>query len=186
MTFTETALPGAFVIEPEVIKDERGFFARLWSEREFAAHGLESRLVECNASFNIKKGTLRGMHFQIAPYAQAKLVCCLRGSIYDVMIDLRRDSPTFREWFAVDLSASNRLMLYVPKGLAHGFQTLEDNTEVFYQMSEVYSVEHASGVRWNDPAFGIEWPAEERTIIHRDATYPNFDATATILAAEKI
>lgn len=178
MTFTETALPGAFVIEPELIKDERGFFARIWSEVEFAEHGLESRLVECNSSFNLKKGTLRGMHYQLAPYAQAKLVSCLRGSIYDVIIDLRRESPTFKKWVGVQLSASTRLMLYVPKGLAHGFQTLENETEVFYQMSEVYSVEHAAGVRWNDPAFGIEWPADERTIIHRDATYPDFNATA--------
>jgi dTDP-4-dehydrorhamnose 3,5-epimerase len=175
MTFTETALPGAFVIEPELIKDKRGFFARTWSEKEFAEHGLESRLVECNASFNMKKGTLRGMHYQLPPYAQAKLVWCLRGSIYDVIIDLRRDSPTFRKWVAVDLSSSNRLMLYVPKGLAHGFQTLEDHTEVFYQMSEVYAAESASGVRWNDPAFSITWPADPRTIIDRDQNYPDFN-----------
>jgi dTDP-4-dehydrorhamnose 3,5-epimerase len=175
MTFTETALPGAFVIEPELIKDERGFFSRIWSDKEFAEHGLESRMVQCNASFNLKKGTLRGMHYQLAPYAQAKLVCCIRGSIYDVIIDLRRDSPTFRKWVAVDLSASNRLMLYVPKGLAHGFQTLEDNTEIFYQMSEVYAPESASGVRWNDPAFSISWPADTRTIIDRDQNYPDFN-----------
>ncbi|HMJ24674.1 MAG TPA: dTDP-4-dehydrorhamnose 3,5-epimerase [Pyrinomonadaceae bacterium] len=184
MIFTETALPGAFIVEPELIKDERGFFTRLWSEEEFAEHGLETRLVQCNASFNIKKGTLRGMHFQMAPYAQAKLVSCLRGSVYDVIIDLRRESPTFKKWVGVQLSASNRLMLYVPKGLAHGFQTLEDETEVFYQMSEVYSVEHVAGVRWNDPAFAIQWPADERTIIHRDATYPDFSETAASLAAE--
>ena len=175
MTFTETALPGAFVIEPELIKDERGFFSRIWSEKEFAEHGLESRLVQCNASFNLTKGTLRGMHYQLPPYAQAKLVWCLRGSIYDVIIDLRRDSPTFRKWVAVDLSSSNRLMLYVPKGLAHGFQTLEDNTEVFYQISEVYAPESASGVRWNDPAFSITWPADPRTIIDRDQNYPDFN-----------
>ena len=175
MTFTETALPGAFVIKPELIKDERGFFARTWSEKEFAEHGLESRLVECNASLNLKKGTLRGMHYQLAPFAQAKLVCCLRGSIYDVIIDLRRDSPTFKKWVAMDLSASNRLMLYVPKGLAHGFQTLEDSAEVFYQMSEVYAPESANGVRWNDPAFSISWPADTRTIIDRDQNYPDFN-----------
>jgi len=176
MTFTETALAGAFVIKPEMIKDERGFFARVWSEKEFAEHGLESRLVECNASFNLKKGTLRGMHYQLAPFAQAKLVSCLRGSIYDVIIDLRGNSPTFKKWVAVDLSANNRLMLYVPKGLAHGFQTLEDNTEVFYQMSEVYVPESASGVRWNDPAFGIEWPEDVRIIIARDTEYADFRA----------
>lgn len=184
MIFTETELPGAFIVEPELIKDERGFFTRLWSEEEFAAQGLETRVVQCNASFNIKKGTLRGMHFQVAPYAQAKFVSCLRGSIYDVIIDLRRESPTFKKWVGVQLSASNRLMLYVPKGLAHGFQTIEKETEVFYQMSDVYSVEHAAGVRWNDPAFAIEWPADERTIIHRDATYPDFNVTAASLAAE--
>lgn len=175
MIFTETALPGAFVIEPELFRDERGFFSLIWSEKEFAEHGLESRLVQCNVSFNLKKGTLRGMHYQLAPYTQAKLVWCLRGSIYDVIIDLRRDSPTFRKWVAVDLSASNRLMLYVPKGMAHGFQTLEDNTEVFYQMSEVYAPESASGVRWNDPAFSITWPADPRTIIDRDQNYPDFN-----------
>jgi dTDP-4-dehydrorhamnose 3,5-epimerase len=175
MRFIETKLKGAFVIEPELLEDKRGFFSRIWSEKEFAEHGLESRLVQCNASFNLKKGTLRGMHYQLAPYAQAKLVCCIRGSIYDVIIDLRRDSPTFRKWVAVDLSASNRLMLYVPKGLAHGFQTLEDNTEVFYQMTEVYAPESASGVRWNDPAFSITWPADTRTIIDRDQNYPDFN-----------
>jgi dTDP-4-dehydrorhamnose 3,5-epimerase len=175
MTFTETALAGAFVIKPELIKDERGFFARVWSEKEFGEHGLESRLVECDASFNLKKGTLRGMHYQVAPHAQAKLVSCVRGSIYDVVIDLRRNSPTFKKWVATDLSASNRLMLYVPKALAHGFQTLEDNTEVFYQMSEVYVPESARGVRWNDPAFSIPWPADTRTIVERDQNYPDFD-----------
>jgi dTDP-4-dehydrorhamnose 3,5-epimerase len=174
MIFTETALKGAFIIEPELIKDERGFFARTWSEREFAEHGLASRLTECNISFNRKKGTLRGMHYQLAPYAQAKLVCCFRGSIYDVIIDLRSDSRTFKKWVAVELSASNRLMLYVPEGLAHGFQTLADNTEVFYQMSEVYAPEGARGVRWDDPAFAIKWPQDERTIIARDQTYADF------------
>jgi dTDP-4-dehydrorhamnose 3,5-epimerase len=174
MIFTETALKGAFIVKPELAEDERGFFTRTWSEKEFAEHGLSSRLTECNISFNRKKGTLRGMHYQLAPYAQAKLVCCFRGSIYDVIIDLRRDSPTFKKWVAVELSATNRLMLYIPQGLAHGFQTLEDNTEVFYQMSEVYTPKSARGVRWNDPAFSIKWPPDELTIIDRDQSYPDF------------
>jgi dTDP-4-dehydrorhamnose 3,5-epimerase len=133
-------------------------------------------MVQCNASFNLKKGTLRGMHYQVAPYAQTKLVCCFKGSIYDVIIDLRRDSQTFKQWTAVELSENNRAMLYVPEGLAHGFQTLVENTEVLYQMSGSYSVDHAAGVRWNDPAFAIQWPQDERTIIQRDQTYPDFSA----------
>jgi len=172
--FRETELKGAFVIEPERLEDERGFFACTWSEKEFVERGLSAKVAECNLSYNKKKGTLRGMHYQAAPYAQAKLVCCLRGSIYDVIIDLRRDSETFKKWVALELSASNRLMLYVPEGLGHGFQTLEDNAEVFYQMSEVYAPNHARGVRWNDPAFSITWPTDERTIIDRDQSYPDF------------
>ena len=175
MIFTETALKGSFVIEPELWEDERGFFARTWSEREFAERGLDSRVAECNTSFNKNKGTLRGMHYQSPPYEKAKVVRCTMGAIYDVIIDLRRDSETFKKWAAVELSASNRLMLYVPEGLAHGFQTLEDNTEVFYQMSRVYTPESASGVRWNDPAFSIKWPPDERTIIARDLMFRDFE-----------
>src|SRR2546423_2293674 len=141
MIFTETALPDAFIIELELFEDERGFFALSWSEEEFARHGLNPRVVQTNLSFNKRRGTLRGMHFQIAPYAQSKLVRCTAGAIYDVIIDLRKDSPTFKRWTAVMLSASNRQMLYVPEDFAHGFQTLEDNTEVSYQMSEVYAPE---------------------------------------------
>jgi len=151
MHFTETNLRGAFIIEPERLEDERGFFARSWSEREWAAHGLDSHLVECNLSFNKKRGTLRGMHFQTAPRGQAKLVRCTMGAAYDVVIDLRNESATFKKWVAVELTAQNRLMLYVPVGFAHGFQTLKDETEIFYQMSEVYAPEYAEGVRWNDP-----------------------------------
>lgn len=174
MIFTETKLGGAFIIEPERFADERGFFARSWSEREFAARGLSSRLEECNISFNKRKGILRGMHFQVAPFAQAKLVRCTAGAIYDVAVDLRRDSATFKQWVAVELSAENRLMFFIPEGFAHGFQTLSDNTEVFYQMSEVYAPQHARGVRWNDPAFGIEWPLDERMMIARDCEYEDF------------
>src|SRR5687768_3908724 len=175
MIFKETKLGGAFVVEPERFEDERGFFARGWSRREFEERGLDARLVETNISFNRRRGTLRGMHFQSAPRAQAKLVRCTRGAIYDVVVDLRPESPTFKRWVGVELSADNRLMLFVPEGLAHGFQTLADETEVFYQMSEYYAPETAGGVRWDDPAFGIEWPdAPARIINERDANYPDF------------
>ena len=160
MRFIETRLKGAFVIEPERLADERGFFARMWCQREFIAHGLNPDLVQCNISFNTNKGTLRGMHHQAAPHEEAKLVRCTMGAIYDVIIDLRPDSPTYKAWLAVELTAPNRKMLYVPEGFSHGFMTLADNTEVFYQMSEFYSPECASGIRWNDPQFGIVWPED--------------------------
>jgi dTDP-4-dehydrorhamnose 3,5-epimerase len=162
------------VIEPEMHEDHRGFFARTFCQREFEAHGLNSQMVQCNISFNRFKGSMRGMHFQTAPYSEAKLVRCTAGSIYDVIIDLRPSSPTFKEHVAVELSARNRKMLYIPEEFAHGFQTLEDDTEVFYQMSQFYSPEHSRGVRWNDPAFGISWPPGERIIIERDRAYPDF------------
>lgn len=179
MIFKETKLGGSFVIEQELFEDVRGFFARTWSEREFAARGLDARLLECNISFNHRKGTLRGMHFQRAPHAQPKLVHCTSGAIYDVIIDLRGDSQTFKQWVGVELTADNRRMLYVPAGFAHGFQTLVDNTEVLYQMSEVFAPESAGGVRWDDPAFRIEWPENdgaERIIIERDREYPDFES----------
>ncbi len=174
MIFTETELKGAFIIEQERLEDERGFFARTWCQKEFEAHGLDPRLRQCNISFNKKKATLRGLHYQAEPYQEAKLVRCTMGRIYDVIIDLRRASPTFMQHVAVVLTSQNRKMLYVPGGLAHGFQTLEDDTEVFYQMSEFYSPAHARGVRWNDPAFGIQWPAGERNISMQDQNYPDF------------
>ena len=174
MIFTETKLAGAFVIELERHTDERGFFARTFCQQEFEAHGLKAEVAQCNVSFNKRKGTLRGMHYQAAPFAEAKLVRCTAGSIYDVIIDLRLASSTFKRHFAVELSAENRRMLYIPEDFAHGFQTLEDDTEVFYQMAQRYSAEHARGVRWNDPAFGIEWPKGERIIIERDQNYPDF------------
>ena len=176
MIFRETKLLGAFVIEPDKFVDERGVFSRIWSQGEFEAHGLTAQFVESNASLNVKTGTLRGMHFQAPPHAQAKLVSCTQGSIYDVIIDLRPESPTFKQWVALELSAADRLMLYVPQGFAHGFQTLNANTEVFYLVSAYYAPESAGGVRWNDPAFGIEWPEATRTIIPRDNEYPDFDA----------
>jgi dTDP-4-dehydrorhamnose 3,5-epimerase len=174
VTFTETKLKGAFIIQPERLDDHRGFFARTWCQREFEAHGLNPCLVQCSISFNKKKGTLRGMHYQVAPYAEAKLVRCTSGAIYDVIIDLRPNSPTFKQYVAVVLTAENRTLFYVPEGVAHGFQTLEDNSEVFYQMSAFYTPEYARGVRWDAPAFGIEWPSDERIILERDRNYPDF------------
>jgi dTDP-4-dehydrorhamnose 3,5-epimerase len=174
MIFTETKLRGAFIIELQRFEDIRGFFARSWSERDFAEHGIKTRLAEANISFSKSKGTLRGMHFQTAPHAQAKLVRCTMGAIYDVIIDLRPDSETFAQWIAVELTAANHLMLYVPEGFAHGFQTLEDNTEVFYQVSDIYAPQYAGGVRWNDAAFGIKWPEDELIMIPRDQQYPDF------------
>lgn len=176
MLFRETVLKGAYVVEPERIVDERGFFARTWCRSEFETHGLNPNLVQCNISFNEKKGTLRGMHFQVTPRAEAKLVRCTAGAIYDVIVDLRPDSGTFKRWTGVELNADNRRMLYIPEGLAHGFLTLSDDAEVFYQMSEVYSAEHARSVRWNDPAFGIQWPGEVLVISDRDRSYPDFSA----------
>jgi dTDP-4-dehydrorhamnose 3,5-epimerase len=174
MIFVETKLDGAYLVKLEPFEDERGFFALSWSQKEFAARGLESRVAECNISFNNRKGILRGMHFQVGSFAQAKLVRCTAGAIYDVAVDLRPDSATFKEWVAVELSAENRLMFFISEGMAHGFQTLANNTEVFYQMSEVYAPDHARGVRWNDPAFAIDWPLNEKIMVPRDCEYPDF------------
>lgn len=174
MNFYATKLSGAFEVHPEFTNDERGFFARMWCQREFEAHGLNPQLAQCNISFNKRKGTLRGMHYQIGEHAEAKLVRCTRGSIYDVVVDLRLQSPTFRSWVAVILTAEKRNMVYVPEGCAHGFQTLEDETEVFYQMSQFYNREAARGVRWDDSAFQIAWPESVEVISERDRTYPNF------------
>ncbi len=173
MIFTETKLKGTYIIELEPIADERGFFARSWCQQEFEAHGLNPNLVQCNISFNKKKGTLRGMHYQVAPHEEVKLVRCTKGAIYDVMIDLRPQSSTFKQWIAVELTAENHKMLYIPEGFAHGFQSLADNTEVFYQMSAFYHPECARGIRWDDPAFKIEWPQNERIISEKDLQYPN-------------
>jgi dTDP-4-dehydrorhamnose 3,5-epimerase len=174
MIARETKLKGAFVIEVEKLEDERGFFGRTWCRNEFTKFGLNPDIAQCSVSFNHKRGTLRGMHYQIAPHQEAKLVRCTSGSIYDVIIDLRQDSPTFSQWLAVELTARTHRMLYVPENFAHGFQTLEDSTEVFYQISEFYAPEYARGIRWNDPAFRIHWPLEERIISARDGAYPDF------------
>jgi len=189
MIFKETKLKDAYIIEMEPIEDERGFFARSFCTKEFEAHGIIMNVVQCNISYNNIKGTLRGMHYQEAPYEEAKLVSCIKGAIYDVIIDLREDSATYCQWVGVELTAHgspltaycSRLtacpqMFYIPKGFAHGFITLSDDTEVFYQMSEVYSPDHARGVRWNDPAFGIRWPEKVQLISARDDNFPDFKA----------
>jgi dTDP-4-dehydrorhamnose 3,5-epimerase len=174
MIFTPTRLAGARVIDLERREDERGFFARSWCRHEFEEQGLNAQLVQCSISFNTVRGTLRGMHYQAKPHEEAKVVRCTRGGVHDVIIDLRPDSPTYLLWEAVELSEENRRMLYVPEGVAHGFQTLVDATEVCYQMSEVYRPESARGVRWDDPVFGIRWPDGERIISRRDRSYPDF------------
>ena len=174
MIFTPTSLRDAYVIEMQPLEDERGFFGRSFCQREFEKHGLNPRVAQCNLSYNKKRGTLRGMHYQPKPYEEAKLVRCTCGAIYDVIIDLRPTSPTFMQWVAVELTASNRRMLYIPEGFAHGFQTLEDNTEVFYQMSEFYVPESARGVRWDDPAFSIQWPDTDQKISERDQNFADF------------
>ena len=185
MKFIETKLKGVFIIEPEKFEDDRGFFARTFCRREFESYGLNPNVVQCNISYNKKKGTLRGMHYQIAPYEEAKLVSCIRGAIYDVIIDLRPDSPTYCQWDAITLygfnfsthplipPSSNKL-LYIPEGFAHGFITLSDDTAVFYQMSEFYMPEYTGGIRWNDPSFKISWPMDVAVIAEKDKTLPDF------------
>jgi dTDP-4-dehydrorhamnose 3,5-epimerase len=175
MIFTETKLKGSYQIDLELQRDERGFFARAYCQNEFAKMGLNPNLVQCNISYNKARGTLRGMHYQNAPYPEAKVVRCTQGSIYDVIIDLRRDSHTFSQWFGVELTSENRKALYVPEGFAHGFITLKDDTEVLYQMSDFFHAECAAGVRWNDPAFMIAWPCTVSVISERDQNYPDFN-----------
>src|ERR1043166_6418617 len=174
MIFKELSLGGAFLLDVERRCDERGFFARSWCRDEFTAHGLDARLVQCNISRNRFSGTLRGLHYQAAPHAEVKLVRCTMGAIYDVIVDLRRGSPTCGRHYAAVLTAENHRALYVPEGFAHGFLTLADESEVLYQMSEFYHPDASRGVRWNDPAFGIPWPDVPRIMSARDATYPDF------------
>ena len=174
MTFKETKLQGAFIIEPEMLIDDRGAFARTFCRKDFESHGLNGSISQCSISLNTRKYTLRGMHYQKKPCAEAKLIRCSRGVIYDVIVDLRYDSPTFKQWTSVEISAENRKMVYVPVDFAHGFQTLTDGTEVIYQMSEFYSPSHADGFRWNDPSFKIKWPSDNFVISSKDQTYPDF------------
>ena len=174
MIFAEVALPGVWVVTPELREDVRGFFARTWCEREARGAGLNERWVQSSLSYTKTRGTLRGLHFQRAPYEEVKLVRCTAGAIFDVVLDLRRESPTFKRHFTVELTAENRLQIYIPRRCAHGYQTLVDGVEVLYQMSEVYSPEHSEGVRWDDPAFGISWPATNPIMNERDRRYPDF------------
>jgi len=175
MKFVETKLKGAFVITPDLIEDERGFFARTFCRREFEDHGLNPDLVQCNLSFNKKKGTLRGMHYQASPHAEVKLVRCTAGAVYDVIIDLRSASPTFKQWLSVELTAENRKMLYIPKGFAHGFQTLADNTELIYHHSAYYSPEYERGLKFDDSGLSIDWPLPVDVISARDQSHPQID-----------
>jgi len=174
MNFTATTLKGAYVVEIEKLADERGFFARTWCQQEFREQSLIPRMVQASISFNLRKGTLRGLHFQRSPSQEAKLVRVTRGAIFDVIVDLRPDSDTFLKHYSINLDSENRKALYIPPGVAHGFQTTEDNTEVFYQMSDFYNPDCSCGVRWDDPAFAIEWPNDERVILDRDRSYKNF------------
>ncbi len=180
MIFKETALRGAYIIDLEKIRDERGFFARAWCRREFEAAGLTARIVQTNVSYSAKRGTLRGMHYQAPPHAEAKLIRCTRGAIYDVIVDLRADSPTYRQWIGVELAADDHRMLFVPENFAHGFLTLSDDVEVTYQVSEFYTPGAERGIRWNDPAIGIEWPMEPTVMSRKDMSWPDYAAeTAT-------
>jgi dTDP-4-dehydrorhamnose 3,5-epimerase len=175
MIFKETKLPGVFEIHIEPRADERGFFARTWCQDEYQTRGLNPRLVQCSISYNARRATLRGLHYQAAPFAETKVVRCTRGAIYDVVVDLRPQSPTFKDWISLVLTDENRQMIYIPEGCAHGFLTLENHAEISYQMSEVYHAESARGVRWNDPAFRIKWPEKVQVISERDRNYSNFE-----------
>lgn len=175
MLFQETPIPGAYLINPEPHYDARGFFARTWCEREVQLKGLDPALKQCSLSYNHRYGTLRGMHLQLPPFAETKLVRCIRGAVYDVIVDLRVGSPKYLHWYGVELSDENYTALYVPHGLAHGFITLYDETEIFYQMSEFYAPDYAVGVRWNDSRINIQWPVEVRVISAKDRTLPDYD-----------
>lgn len=178
MIFEETKLKGAYIIHPDRLEDDRGFFARTWCMKEFEAHGLTANMVQSNIAFNHKKGTLRGMHFQRPPYEEAKLVRCTAGSVYDVIIDLRPDSPSYMEWLGIELHMENRKMIFIPEGFAHGYQTLADNSEVFYQVSQFYTPSAEGGALWNDPVFNIEWPeVEHRIISEKDRRWPAYGRT---------
>jgi len=174
MIFTETPLAGAYVIELEPRDDERGFFARAFCQHEMAAHGLETTVAQANLSFNHRRGTLRGMHYQAAPHSEVKMVRCVNGAIWDAIVDLRPESPTHGQWFGVELSAANRRLFYVPKGFAHGYQSLTDGSEVLYMVTEFYAPGAEQGLRWNDPAFGIAWPIAEPILSPKDAVHPDY------------
>ena len=174
MKFSESKLQGCFIIDIEPTLDERGLFARCWCKDEFNNFGLTTELSQCSISFSKSKGTLRGMHYQIEAHAETKIVRCTQGSVFDVIIDLRKQSPTYKHWDSITLSAENHRMLYIPEGIAHGLITLESDTEVFYQISVPYAAEYARGIRWDDPCFNINWPNQPTVISTRDANYPDF------------
>ena len=174
MKITETKLKGSFIIEPEKLIDERGFFARTWDKKIFEELGLNPKIIQCNISFNKVKGTIRGMHYQVAPYEEAKLVRCTKGKALEVMVDLRSHSSTYKQWLGVELSDENYKMIYVPEGFALGFQVLEDNTELFYQMSQAYMPEFGRGIRWNDPTINISWPLKPTVMSEKDSSLPLF------------
>ena len=176
MTFTETKLSGGFTIDLQRLEDDRGYFARVFDHQAFAEHGLETHVSQCNLSFNHRRGTVRGLHFQAAPHEEVKIVRCTRGAIFDVMVDLRPSSPTFRDWVGVELTADNYRLLYVPRGFAHGYQTLVDDTEVFYQVSAPYSPGSERGIPWNDPALGIDWPLEATVVSKKDRGWRQLEA----------
>jgi dTDP-4-dehydrorhamnose 3,5-epimerase len=180
MIFKEVELKGAYIIEPEKLEDKRGFFARVWDREIFLNLGLNTNLVQCNISFNKSKGTVRGLHFQIKPYEETKVVRCTKGSVFEVLVDIRKNSKTFKKWLGVKLSAENHKLLYVPKGFALGFQTLEDNSELFYQMSQIYKPEYAKGIRWDDQTFNISWPERVTIISDRDQSFPKFDESMAL------
>ncbi len=174
MIFTETKLTGAYIIHIERLEDDRGFFGRAWCKREFESKGLNPSLVQMNVGFSKRKGTLRGVHYQKAPWAEAKLVRCTMGAVYDVIVDLRPDSPTYKQWIGIELTQDNRAMLYAPEGFAHGYQSLRDESEIYYQTTQFYSPDCAWGVRYNDPMFQIAWPMEVTVISERDKTWPDY------------
>lgn len=175
MKFTETKIRSVFIINPEKNEDKRGYFARCYCEKEFASHGISTKIAQANTAYNRNKNTIRGLHFQIEPHAEHKLICCVKGRLWDVILDLRHDSPTFKQWMGIELSEYNPTMLFVPAGCAHGYQTLDDDTVIFYMVSDFYSPDHENGVRWNDPAFNIEWKERNNIIISdKDKNWPDF------------
>jgi dTDP-4-dehydrorhamnose 3,5-epimerase len=174
MIFARTKIPGSWIIELEKFEDERGFFARAWCKNEFEARGLSQEWVQANLALSKKKGTLRGLHYQVAPYEEVKLMRCINGAIFDVIIDLRPDSPTYKQWLGVELTAINHRMLYIPENCAHGYQALTENAEVFYQVSQFYAPEAERGVRYDDPTFGVEWPLKVQMISDKDRSWPDY------------
>jgi dTDP-4-dehydrorhamnose 3,5-epimerase len=174
MKFTELELAGAFLIDLEPRQDERGFFARAFCQREFRQHGLETDIVQANLSQNVSRGTLRGMHYQKPPFAEVKMVRCIRGAVHDVIVDIRKDSPTYLKWLGVDLTRDNRRLLYVPEGFAHGYQALTDDSEVLYLVTQFYAPDHEAAIRWNDPSIGIRWPLPDPILSPKDAAHPDF------------